>query len=353
MITYLLSKSSWTITILFNMNIVYSSSDSYSELCGISITSVCENNKDVDGISFYVIDNGISIDNKKRLEKTVERYSRSIIFVPKIDLQSLTQTSIYVGRWNIGTFFRLYLASLLPKGIDRVAYIDCDTIIRHSLKDVYDIDLKDCVVAGVDDCRSGLYRIDINCQNDDLYVNNGFLIIDLQKMREEKLEDSFTQFISQRKGDCTYMDQAPLNGVLVPQGKVLELPAIYNAQRIFFDFKYQELLKLRRPSRCLSEDEYHQAVNDPVLVHFTPVFISGSRPWQKKDKHPFRNEYLMYKSISEWKDEPLRKDDRKLPKKIMTIVLKMMPRRLMIKIMSYLHAVWYPKKRIKISEKNR
>lgn len=331
------------------MNVVYSSSDSYAEICGISIVSLFENNKDVEEINVYIIDNDISKLNKTRLENTANKYSRNLFFVNKIDLNKKTNTNVYVGRWNIGTFYRLYLSSILPLTVERVIYIDCDMIIRNSLENVYKIDLGDCLVAGADDCRSDLYRDDIGCKHGTVYINNGFMLIDLKKWREENVEERFTKFISDRNGDCTYMDQAPLNGVLVPENKIYELEAKYNAQRIFFDFSYRQLLKLRKPTHFLSEEQYNEAVSNPIIVHFTPTFITGTRPWQKKDKHKYTSEYKYYKSISEWKDVPYRKDDRKFRKKIMTFICKITPRFLLIPVMSYLHATWYPKKRIKIS----
>lgn len=333
------------------MNIVYSSSDIYSEIAGISLTSLYENNKRLKEIRTFIIDNDISEINKERLRKTAKRYGRELTFVSKVDLESLTGTSIYTGRWNIGTFFRLYLSSILPKEIEKVIYLDCDTIIRHSLEDVYNIDLGDCSVAGVDDCRSDLYRVEIGCNPGTIYINNGFMVVNLKKWREERIEERFTKFIRDRKGDCTYMDQAPLNGILGPTNQIYELPAKYNAQRIFFDFTYKQLLRLRKPKHYLSEEEYDEATRDPIVVHFTPVFISGSRPWQKKDSHKFTFEYRYYKEMSEWKEEPLRKDDRKTAKKIMTILCKICPNFIMIPIMSYLHATWYPKKRIRITKK--
>lgn len=335
------------------MNVVYSSSDLYSEICGVSIVSLFENNKDVDEITVYIIDNNISKLNKSRLENTGNKYSRKIVFVEKIDLDELTKTKVYVGRWNIGTFYRLYLSSILPKEVERVIYIDCDMIVRHSLNEIYNLDMGNCLVAGVDDCRSNLYRVEIGCKPGTVYINNGFMIIDLKKWREENVEEKFTSFISDRNGDCTYMDQAPLNGVLGSENKIYELDAKYNSQRIFFDFKYKQLLKLRKPEHHLSEEQYNEAINNPVVVHFTPVFITGTRPWQKKDNHKFTCEWRHYKDISEWKDEPLRNDDRKKKKKIMTILCKVCPRMIMISIMSYLHATWYPKKRMKIYKKRK
>lgn len=316
------------------------------------MVSLLENNKEVDELNVYLVDNGISEINKWRLINTAEKYHRELIFLSKIDLRKLANTDIYEGRWNIGTFFRLYAASLLPETVDRVINIDCDTIIRHSLESVYDLDMGDCLAAAADDCRSNLYRIELGCEPNIPYVNNGFLLIDLKKWRECNLEADFTRFIAERKGNLTYMDQAPLNGVLGSRHQILELPPKYNAQRIFFDFTYEELLRLRKPEHHLTLEAYNEAITDPVVVHFTPTFYTGTRPWNKKDNHKFTPEYLYYKSISEWKDEPQRSDDRKLPKKIMTVVCRLAPKFIMISVMSYLHAVWYPKKRIKIRDKN-
>lgn len=334
------------------MNVVYSSSDSYSELCGISIVSLFENNKDVDEIKVYIINNNITEINMNRLLDTGKKYNRNIIFVDTIDIEGITKTNIYVGRWNIGTFFRLYLSTILPKDVDRLIYLDCDMIIRYSLNEVYNLDMGNCLVAGADDCRSDLYREDIGCKPGQVYINNGFMLIDLKKWREQDVESKFSDFITKRKGDLTYMDQAPMNGVLVPNGQIYELKPIYNAQRIFFDFNYKQLLRLRKPNHHLSFEEYNETITDPIVVHFTPTFLTGTRPWQVKDNHKFRNEYLYYKSISEWKDIPLRKDDRKKKKKLMTIICKLTPKFILIPIMSYLHSTWYPKKRIKIAKEN-
>lgn len=334
------------------MNIVYSSTNSYAEMCGISLVSLFENNKDVDSIHIFIIDNGISNVNKVKLLQTAEVYHRKLNFIESPDIERTAHTSVYIGRWNIGTFFRLYLGSILPVDVERVIYIDCDIVVRKSLLSVYQMDLGRCSVGGVDDCRSALYQKEIDAPVEMIYMNNGFMVVDLKKWREEDTEKEFKDFIHERHGDLTYMDQAPLNHVLGNKKEIHALPAKYNAQRIYFDFSYKQLIRLRKPEHQLTEEEYNEAVTDPVIVHFTPTFLTGTRPWQKKDKHKFTSEYLHYKAISEWKGEPLRKDDRKFRKKVMTFICKITPKFILIPIMSYLHTVWYPKMRMKIAQKH-
>ena len=65
------------------MNIVYYSSELFSEMCGVAIQSLCENNKDADDINIYVVEDNISDENKKRLNNIVQHFSRKIFFIKK------------------------------------------------------------------------------------------------------------------------------------------------------------------------------------------------------------------------------------------------------------------------------
>lgn len=64
------------------MDILYSSSDSYAFLTGISILSLLENNRECDAIHIYIMDNHISDINKNKLIEVVKEYRRDISFVP-------------------------------------------------------------------------------------------------------------------------------------------------------------------------------------------------------------------------------------------------------------------------------
>ena len=165
------------------MNVVYSSSDSYSPIAGVSILSLLHNNKDAEQINIYMIDNNISNENKQRFMDMVTQYGRNIVFIPQPDLNKQLDIQIDVGRWNISTFFRLFLCTILPKDIDRCLYLDCDTIIRHSLKELWEMDLEGKIVGSADDCRSDRYKTELGLSPDSTYTNNGVMLIDLKNCK--------------------------------------------------------------------------------------------------------------------------------------------------------------------------
>lgn len=323
------------------MNIVYSSSDSYCEIAGISMLSLLENNSSVRELNVYLIDNGISVENKKRLEDMFKSFGREIHYLQPLDIESFAKTKINIGRWNISTFYRLFLSTMLPE-LDKVLFIDCDTLVLEELSDLWNMDFKDKWVYGVDDCRGAAYRTNIGLEPEDNYINNGVLLMNLAAWRENNVEQRFLQFIHDNQGDITFVDQGVQNGVLAKINKSGLLHPKYNCLTVFFDFDYNSLIKLRRPPVPGNPEDYRSAIKNPAIVHFQSCFRSGLRPWVVGCKHPYAKTYLEYKAKSPWKDTPMKLDDRTTPQKLLNWGAGIMPEGLMVFVISIIHTKIYP-----------
>lgn len=324
------------------MNIVYSSSDSYCEIAGISMFSLLENNQAAEEINLYLIDNDISRENKKKLENMITAFNRKLIYLDPPDIEKLSNTEINVGRWNISTFYRLFLPSMLPEHVKRALFIDCDTLVLQDLRPLWNMDLGDKWLYGVDDCRGAAYRTNLGLDEKTNYINNGVLLIDVEAWRKHKVEQMFLQFIHDNRGDITFVDQGVQNGVLSKLNKSGLLHPRYNCLTVFFDFDYENLMKLRCPPVPGDARQYKEATENPAIVHFQSCFRSGLRPWVKGCRHPFAPAYLAYKAKSPWKDVPMRPDDRTVPQKVLNLVARMMPEKLMVFGVSVLHTKVYP-----------
>lgn len=324
------------------MNVVYSSSDSFCEIAGISILTLFLNNRDADEINIFMIDNDISELNRKRLDGMAAGFGRKITYIEKINIEKLTNVQIKIGRWNISTFFRLFLPTMLPANIDKALFMDCDTIVLGSLEELWNMDMGEAWVYGVDDFRGANYRTNIGLEPDDIYINNGVLLIDLSAWRKNKVEEQFIQFIQNQNGDITYVDQGVQNGVLSRQKRSGALHPKYNCLTVFFDFMYADLIKLRKPPVPGDPAIYKEAIEYPIIVHFQSCFRSGTRPWNPGNKHPYTKAFLEYKAKSPWKNEPLRKDDRTITQKMLTFAARLMPERTMVALISFMHTQLYP-----------
>ena len=83
------------------MNIVYSSSDSYAPIAGVSIMSLLHNNTDADEINIYMIDNNISDENKKRFENMVDKFGRNIVFILYLSTMMIPITVRLIPSYNL------------------------------------------------------------------------------------------------------------------------------------------------------------------------------------------------------------------------------------------------------------
>lgn len=63
-------------------HIVYASDGRFSEIFGVSLVSLFENSKDMDDILVYILDSGITDDNKQKLLSMCKSYKWSdIVFI--------------------------------------------------------------------------------------------------------------------------------------------------------------------------------------------------------------------------------------------------------------------------------
>ena len=326
------------------MYVIYHSSDAFSGVTGVSMTSLFENNKDMDDIHVLYIERGISDENKKKLYAAAEKYHRTLEFMEMPDWASkfnIHLKSCKSGWLGFG-FNRLFLTEFIPPEIDRVLYLDSDTIIENSLSELWNTDLEGYYLAGVDDCLSSHYRDIVEIDENGTYCNSGVLLINLKKWREENITVRFLRVLEDNNGYFVFNEQSILNSVF--SGKIKILPQNYNVNSLVYLFSYKELMKLRKPYRySYNPEDLADAKSHPILTHFTGNFYVGKRPWIEGSDHPHKDAYLYYKNLSLWKDDPLNNDTRKTGSKIYTGFCHILPRGMMITLVSVLYNNIRPK----------
>lgn len=318
------------------MNIVYSASDSYAPLAGISLTSLLMNNTDVPQIHIYILDNHIGEENRKKLQRTAEIFHRDIHFLPLTELK----VSFDMKRWNISTFGRLFEASSLPL-LDKVLHIDCDTIVEGSLQSLWETDLEQKVLAAAPDCVSDAYKTNIGMRPTDLYIQAGVLLLNLKRIRELDLERTFADYLETYGESLAFVDQEILNAC-VPEAEKTELPLRYNSYSLLHLLTYRQAKQFKHVAHMVSEENYLDARANGVICHFTWCALEGTRPWVAGDRHPKKHRFLYYQSQSQWAAMPPWPDDRKTGKKILTVCVNLAPKWLLTPMVGWVHGVWMP-----------
>lgn len=321
-------------------HIVYASDDRFAEILGVSLLSLYENSKDMDDIIVYILDSSITDENKQKLLSVCKSYKRSdVIFIPAKNISEKLSMNVAVDRGSLSQYARLFVSSDLPKDLSRVLYLDCDIIVKKSIRELWNLVLQGKTIGALMDAFSKHYRANIDLEPDDIMFNSGVMLIDLKKWREDNVESKLLKFIKAKKGKIQQGDQGALNAVLSHDTYCFE--PRFNSVTIFYDFTYKEMLIYRKPPKFYTEEKVKEAVEDPTIIHFTTSFLS-KRAWMKGCKHRYVDEWLKYKSMSPWKDRELWDDNRPMWKQNGVKVLMKMPRGLSIRLTGLMQAYGRP-----------
>lgn len=310
--------------------VIYASDDTFAEILGVSIVSLFECSKEVETIQLYILDSGVSEINRERIETVCRKYRRRIpVWIKARDISSVLGMKVSADRGSLSQYARLFISRDL-EGLDRALYLDCDTIFCRSVKYLWDLDMHGKTIAALNDAFSKNYRANIELQPEDIMFNSGVILIDLKRWNEKKVEDELLKFIAEKRGQVQQGDQGALNAVLSHDTYCFHPK--FNTVTIYYDFNYREMMIYRKPAgKYYTEEEISEAVENPVIVHFTTSFLS-KRPWMKGCHHRYCELWRNYRVMSPWKDKPLREDNRPRWKIIGSKVFKRLPRGLALQI---------------------
>lgn len=277
------------------LNIAYCCDDNYIPYVGVSMVSCVENNlNDFNQITFHVIiDKNVTDESKEKLMKNISQYPDcEVIFYPFNP----------EGQMPKSDYHPIVNAILFTPGLinaDKLLFLDADTIVLDSLKELYQTDLKDNYCAAVYDVIPPYFKQKIGFSKEDKYFNSGFVFMDLEKMRKDDIEDKFLKELSK---EYKYPDQDILNRVL--KGKILTLPPKYNFHGYFLEWNSKNVLKVYSMDYdyYYSHEEIEEAKNNIVCTHFLNLF--SDVPW-KDELNPMYDEFKKYADKSSFSSEEI------------------------------------------------
>lgn len=325
------------------MNVMYLCNENYAMIAGVSICSLLDHNLDIDEINIFLVSDDIVEDSCKKLQNIVNSYNRKLFFIPKPDMKKLIMCNVETHWWIDNVFSRVFLGEVLKeyKFVHRLIYIDCDTLIVGSIKDLWELDLRGNIGAGVCEAMGNLHKKAIGLSKEDNYFNAGMFLIDVDRWRLENKDNAAKKFIEDANGKLEYADESVLNGILAKE--LIRLLPKYNLTSLSFYFTSQELLLYRKSYINYTEEERMDALDDARIIHFTSTYLDV-RPWIKGCQHPYTQKWHEYKEKTPWKDQVLRKDNRNIFTKIVRKIFVFMPSPIRILLTGFIHAYIKPLK---------
>lgn len=257
------------------VNICYATNESFAPHMAVSITSLLENNSSCN-IVVHILQSGLKEATKARLKMFNTRYKNAKIKFHKIDDYRFEKFSLTIGHITKETYFRYMIAEVLPD-IDRVLYLDGDTIVNGDICEIFNMDLANCYCAGVRDIyiENVGYKKELGL--DGLYINAGVILFNLNEIRKSEISEKLFELTA--KNNFKYQDQDAIN--LAFNGKIKELDCIYNFKR--------DHIKI-----------FPEKAASAKIIHY----VGSNKPWRKYSVFCLKRLYYKYEKILGFNQNP-------------------------------------------------
>jgi len=286
------------------MNFLYQSDDNYSKHMGVSILSLLENNKAAADILVIIIDDNISQCTKDAISCIVEEYDRRIQWISADVIRETTVVSEWPKynsfRKNTNCYLKYFIFDgILDESIERVMYIDSDSVVIGPLDELFSIDMQNMPIGMTRCCLvAESYLESTGIGSNSPYFNAGMNLFDTKKWREGRYSKKLIDNAASRRAFAT-VDQDLLN--IVVGGNVLDLGCRYNFQCMHVAYPHPLYMKHYRPVNYYSSEDVKNASDDPRIMHF--LRFLGETPWTKNSIHPCAEIYDKYLSKTPWSNE--------------------------------------------------
>ena len=289
------------------MNVLYQCDDNYAPFCGVSITSLFENNKDIETIHIYLLDDGISDSNKRKFQECAQKYGRIIEFVDTSSVvQFLEENNMPKLRGSYTTWLKVFCVSRLGLKEGNLIYIDADTIVK-SIKELEYLDMGDNCCGMVEAFEAFDYK-KLAGLNIDKYFYAGMIVFDVENYLNQDCENEIINLISKKQINFPFHEQDVLN-FLFAKDNVYSLDLKYD-----YPYLYEEIIGFESSKKVFNwPQDFYEAVvensKDGRIYHCIPTF--GKRPWHEGCIASEKAQWDYYLSISEWND--YQKQNIKIP----------------------------------------
>ncbi len=255
--------------------------DNYISYVKVTIKSILENHKRVKVIihvlSDYFSPNNIGLlreefSDEKNLNLQLHIVNDSI-------LKELKST------WSIYAWYRLLLPQVLPEDVQRVLYLDADTLVVGDITSLFNIDMAEFSVAGVIDIESFNPETFKRCkyEQDKCYICSGVLLMNLDYWRRNNLAEKIIAWGRENDAIIKFPDQDTINHIC--QDHKIVLPMRYGILGCYFEnevFYHQPYL-----------EELKECVSSPAIIHY-----AGQNPWKiELSKHLYQAEWEKFNNM--------------------------------------------------------
>ena len=267
------------------VHICYLADHNVADQLFISIHSVIYNSSYEFEYQINIVDAGLNQTDIRKIESYVESIENTKVCFIKVDTNI---TSGIPDPNNVGraTYLKLLVPEVINKSIDKIVLIDTDTIVMTDLNYLYQNNIEDKVLCGVQEFSSPKIEhtyeqtkltdvVDLNPSRE--YYNGGVILINTIQWRSKDISSKSIQLLREYHQYLSVDDQDAVNGTVI--NKWGTLSPRWNAQTHCISVKDKNI----RFDDIIGCPTYEDIFSNPHIIHFNnhpkPAHLSYSGPF--------------------------------------------------------------------------
>ena len=238
------------------MNILINVDNNYMEKAKDTLLSIYFHNEEK--LNVYLIYDDIEDEKINDFNEFINNIQGKLNLI-KCNTEDIN-LPMYIDYISKTTYYRLFFPFLLKDKIDRILYVDCDIICTDSIKELYETDFDDNLIVACENMvieERNWFNRECNDRlelpEDNIYVNAGVLLINIEKYKKEITKEKLIKFINENSNKLIFQDQDVINKYFHKKIKLIDNR--YNYQ--------------------INGVDYGMERNDYALVHYS----EADKPW--------------------------------------------------------------------------
>ena len=265
------------------MNILVTLDSGYiNQLCTM-LRSLVSSNSD-EHITLYVAHSSLTDADFAKIQNAIDGSDCEYKSI-KLD-NTLFSNASTKKRITKETYYRLFAPLFLPESVDRVLYIDPDTVVINSLKDFYYTDFGSNVIVGAKHF-TGLIDIwnrkRLFMRKSPRYINAGVILMNIEELRKDFSPERIHKVVAKKLPRLFLADQDALN--ILYDGKI----KVYDEYKINLD----ERAFSRKLKEMSLEEALEMVKSSTMIIHYDGKF----KPWHDNYEGNLQDFYLQYNNI--------------------------------------------------------
>lgn len=255
------------------MNLLVTLDSGYIYPLCCMLRSLVDSNRN-ESFNLYVAHSSLTESDFKKIRNALGN-SDTEVYPIKLD-DALFKNAPTKSRITKETYYRIFAPLYLPRSVEKILYIDPDTIILNSLHFFYSADFGDNLIIGAkhfDGLINNWNKFRLTLTKSKHYINAGIMLMNIEKMRECVTAEKIFRCVRKNYFRLFLADQDAIN--IIFDGKI----DTYSEYIINLDERcFKRMLKSNTVSGALSTVEKSTAI-----VHYN----GREKPW-----NPEYNGYL-------------------------------------------------------------